>query len=368
MRAAIVSHSYLDPATRGKLRALAGLGCAVAVAVPERWPGPDGRGEVVATFQDQGGVRIVPIRTSGGTDPRWNRRDLARFLADFRPEVVQVEERVESKGAALALKVAERLKLPRVLQTWQSLPPKLGWWRARRTRRTLGRATGLLAGNRRAATLLGQARPGLPLATIPPFGVTPPLEISRAAQPEFTIGFAGRLVPEKGLETLLQACVKLHGRWHLLVAGTGPEQIRLEQLAERLGLGSRITWLGMIPQDELQALWPRTDCVVQPSRPTPTWVENYSFATVEAMAWGVPAIVSDCGALPELVGGAGIVVPPGDPTALTAALARLRDDTRAREALGASGRKRVMEEFTDAAVAQRTLEFWRGLKAGAKGA
>lgn len=363
MRAALLSHSYLDPAARGKLKALAGLGCAIAVAVPERWPGPDGRGEVVATFLDHAGVRIVPIRVSGGADPRWHQGDLERLLSDFRPEVVQVEEPAASRGAALALKIAERLRLPRVLHSWQSLPPQLGWLAARRGRRALRRASALLAGNRRAATLLGQSRPGVPLSTIPQLGVTPPLSVSRSAQPEFTIGFAGRLVPEKGLETLLQACVKLHGRWHIQVAGTGPEQIRLEQLAERLGLGSRITWLGMVAQSELSELWPRVDCVVQPSRPTTTWIETYSYAAVEAMAFGVPAIVSDCGALPELVGGAGVVVPPGDPTALTAALARLRDDPTARTALGAAGRKRVMEEFTDSAVALKTLEFWKTLKA-----
>ena len=363
MRAAIVSSSYLDPAARGKLKALAGLGCAVAVAVPERMPGPDGRGEIVATFLDHAGVRIVPIRTSGGANPSWNQRDLDRLLADFRPEVVQVEEEPETRAAALALKTAERLHLPRVLHSWRSLPAKLGWWEARRARRALGRATGILAGNRRAASLLAHQRPGIPLATIPQLGVTPPLSIARSPQELFTIGFAGRLVPEKGMETLLHACVKLHGRWRIIAAGTGPEQTRLEALAEKLGIGSRITWLGMIPQIELQELWPRVDCVVQPSRPTSKWVETYSYAVVEAMAWGVPAVVGDCGALAELVGGAGIVVPPGDAAALTAALAHLRDDVSVRESFGAAGRKRVMDEFTDAAVAERTLNFWKSLKA-----
>ena len=362
MRAAIVSHAYLDPASRGKLKALAGLGCAVAVAVPERWPGPDGRGEQLATFLDHAGVRIVPIRTSGGPGASWSRRDLDRFLSDFRPEVVQVEEEPETPAAALALKVAEKLSLPRVLHSWRSIPGRYGFLGDGRRRRALQRATGLLAGNRLAAALLGQSRPGIPIATIPQLGVTPPLTIDRRPQEEFTIGFGGRLVPEKGLETLLNACVKMHGRWRLIAAGTGPEQIRLEALAEKLGLGSRITWLGMVPQSELQALWPHVDCVVQPSKPTNGWVETYSYATVEAMAWGVPAIVSDCGALPELIGGAGIVVPPGDVAALTAALQRLRDDRSTREALSAAGRKRVMEEFTDAAVAQRTLAFWKSLK------
>jgi glycosyltransferase involved in cell wall biosynthesis len=365
MRAVILSHAYLDPTTRGKLKALAGLGCAVAVAAPEHWPGPDGRGTLRASFEDSAGVRIVPIKTSigAGTDSAWSRRDLDRFLSDFRPDVIQVEEEPETPGAALALKIAEKLKLPRILHSWRTLPPKLGWWEGRRGRRALLRATGLLAGNRRAASLLGQARPGIPLATIPQLGVTPPLSIDRRPQTEFTIGFAGRFVPEKGLETLLHACVKMHGRWRLIAAGSGPEQIRLEQLAEKLGLGSRITWLGMVPQEELRDLWPRIDCFVQPSRPTGDWVEIHSYAVVEAMAWGVPAVVSDCGALPELVGGAGVVVPPGDASALTAALQRLRDDIGSRESIGAAGRKRVMEEFTDSAVAQKTLEFWRSLKA-----
>ena len=362
MRAAIVSHAYLDPAARGKLKALAGLGCAVAVAVPERWPGPDGRGETVATFQDAGGVRIVPIRTSGGEFPRWNRGELDRLLSDFRPDVMQVEEEPETPAAALALKLADRLRIPGVIHSWQSLPPDLGWWKARRGRRALGRAAGIVAGNRLAATLLGGQRPGVPLATIPQLGVTPPLTVERSPQETFTIGFAGRLIPEKGMDTLLSACVKLHGRWRIIAAGSGPEQVRLEALAEKLGIGSRITWLGMVPQEELQQLWPRIDCIVQPSHPTPTWVENTSYVAVEAMAWGVPAVVTDSGALAELVGGAGIVVPPRDVAALTAALARLRDDVAGRMSLGAEGRKRVMEEFTDAAVAQRTLAFWKSLK------
>ncbi len=362
MRAAIVSHAYLDPTARGKLRSLAGLGCAVVVAVPERWPGPDGRGEFTAQFLDHAGVRIVPIRTSGGPGSSWNRRDIDRLLSDFRPEVVQIEEEPETPVATRVMKIAERLKLPRVLHSWQSTAPRLGFFADGRRRRTLQRATGLVAGNRISEALLGQSRPGVPLTTIPQLGVTPPLTIDRAPQEEFTIGFAGRLVPAKGLEHLLHACVKMHGRWRLIVAGTGPEQVRLEALAEKLGLGSRITWLGMIPQEELQQLWPVVDCVVQPSIPTPGWVETYSYATVEAMAWGVPAIVSDCGALPELTGGAGIVVPPRDVAALTAALVRLREDLPAREALGAAGRKRVMELFTDAAVAQRTLAFWKSLK------
>ena len=83
---------------------------------------------------------------------------------------------------------------------------------------------------------------------------------------------------------------------------------------------------------------------------------------VEAMAHGVAAVTSDAGALPEVVGQAGIVTPENDVAALTAALQRLRDDRHARETLGAEGRKRVMDEFGDAAIAAKTLKFWREMR------
>jgi hypothetical protein len=74
MRIAILSSAYVDPAARGKLRALAGLGCSVTALVPERWEGPDGR-PVRTAWEDDGGVRVAPVAVGGNTDhpegPRW---------------------------------------------------------------------------------------------------------------------------------------------------------------------------------------------------------------------------------------------------------------------------------------------------------
>jgi glycosyltransferase involved in cell wall biosynthesis len=362
VRAVIISHTYLDPATRGKLRALAGLGCALTVAVPERWPDELGRPSRIAAWQDDAGVRVVPIPVGGGSPPRWNRRALERMISDFRPDVVQVEEEPESRTGALVAGISHRLKVPLVLHSWTSLPPKLGFIARRRRRRVLQRARGLLAGNALVRTILARERQGAPLAVIPQLGVTPPLAAERHPPADFTMAFVGRLVPEKGLDILLRACVKLHGRWQLHVVGSGPSQVALEELAERLGLGSRITWLGAIPQEELAPLWPALDCLVQPSRSTSGWVERWSYALVEAMAHGVAGVTSDAGALPEIIGQAGVVVPENDAAALTAALQRLRDDRAARETLGAEGRKRVMDEFGDAAVAAKTLKFWKEMR------
>jgi glycosyltransferase involved in cell wall biosynthesis len=190
-------------------------------------------------------------------------------------------------------------------------------------------------------------------------GVDLPLQGVRPEQPGLTIGFLGRLIPEKGLDLLFRACVKLVGRWSITVVGTGPAQEELEGLAERLGIAGRVTWLGNLPRQRVEGIWPQLDCVVLPSRTAPRWVESMPRAAMEAMAHGAAVVASAAGALPEIVGSAGIVVPEEDVVALAEALQRLHDDPRERERLATAGRQRVMSEYTDSAIAGKTLRFWR---------
>jgi glycosyltransferase involved in cell wall biosynthesis len=176
-------------------------------------------------------------------------------------------------------------------------------------------------------------------------------------RPGFSIGFIGRLLPERGGETLIRACGQLMGPWRLTVIGTGPEQEALELIAERRGLAGRIRWIGGLPRDDVEPLWKEFDCLVMPAHATPSWVPRWSRALLDAMARGIAPVVTQAGALPELVGDAGIVVQDED--ALALALQELvAEPARARE-LGRRARQRILEEFTDAAVARRTVEFWR---------
>lgn len=360
MRAIVVSPTYIDPATRGKLRALVGLGCSVTAAVPARWA-PHPRGPVLsAAWGDDAGVRIVPVPVSveRGEDVRWSRRDLHRLFSEFRPDLVQIEAEPATAAAAAASREAERLGIPVTIFAAESIARRRGMGERWRRDRTLRRARGLVAGSRIAARLLEEGRDGVPLSVIPQLGLTPPLEIQRPANADLSIGFVGRLVPEKGLDVLLRACVKLLGRWRLTVVGSGPEQESLEALAEKLGIASRITWLGPLPAGEVRRLWPGMDCLVVPSRTTPGWVETYHATLIEAMGHGVTVIGSDSGAIPELIDTAGLIVPEGDPAALALALQHLADSPRERGRLGREARLRVMEEYVNDAVARRTLEFW----------
>lgn len=366
VRAVIVSHLYASPGSRGKLHALAGQGAALAVAVPARWTPPGASAPIETPFAEDNGVRIVPIPTSGreetGAPAAWRAGALRRLLTDFRPDIIQVEEEPTTRVAAGITRMARQLGIPSLAFSADSLSRTYPLLPRMRRRRTLSRASGLVGANAVATALVRSEFPGLAADSIPQLGLPVPRALAVEPHAPLAIGFVGRLVPEKGLDVLLRACVRLYGAWTLTVAGTGPEQESLEALAERLGVSSRITWLGGIPRGQLSTLWPRLDCLVAPSRSTAGWVETYPAQVLEAMGHGVAVVASDSGALPEVVGKAGLIFGDGHPEGLTEALTRLLEDGELRERLATEGRRRVIAEYVDDAIARKTLTFWRAVR------
>lgn len=103
------------------------------------------------------------------------------------------------------------------------------------------------------------------------------------------------------------------------------------------------------------------DALVLPSLTRPNWKEQFGRVLVEAMATGLAVIGSDSGAIPGVLGDAGLIVPEGDAEAITGALQRLYDEAGLRQALADKGRERVLQHFTHASVAQATVDVYRSL-------
>jgi glycosyltransferase involved in cell wall biosynthesis len=130
---------------------------------------------------------------------------------------------------------------------------------------------------------------------------------------------ARRLTPRMGLDVLLRAWHKVAIEpKHLLLAGTGPDRGRLESITQRLGLGSSVSFLGRVSDDDLQYLYRAADVSVMPS----ISFEGFGLAALESLACGTPVIVSDADGLPEAVAriDPSLVVPVGDEEALAARL------------------------------------------------
>jgi glycosyltransferase involved in cell wall biosynthesis len=178
------------------------------------------------------------------------------------------------------------------------------------------------------------------LRWIPHFVAPPP---ERAVDGVGAVVYAGRLSPEKGVDTLIEAVGRLDTPIRLEVAGDGPDLGHLEDLAARHANG-RVRFLGRLDADSLDAVIAGAVAVVLPSR----WYENQPMVVLEAFGRGVPVVATDLGGTPELVrhNTDGFLVPPDDAAALAAALAALLvDPTRAR-AMGKSARERALTEFS----------------------
>jgi glycosyltransferase involved in cell wall biosynthesis len=154
--------------------------------------------------------------------------------------------------------------------------------------------------------------------------------------------FAGRLSPEKGVDTLIEAVGLASPAVRVVIAGDGPERPRLEALAERLAPG-RVHFLGQIAKAALHDRIRASGLVAVPSR----WYENQPMIVLEAFACGVPVVATTLGGLPELVepGVDGFLVPPDDPAALAATLTRARDDVLLLLSLGAAARRKAERLF-----------------------
>jgi glycosyltransferase involved in cell wall biosynthesis len=153
----------------------------------------------------------------------------------------------------------------------------------------------------------------------------------------------GRLDPQKDFATLLRAWKALHANVpmaSLVIAGTGPEEAALKELCASLRL-ENVSFPGFV--QDVPALLRRATLYVQPS----AW-EGFGLAAAEAMAMGLPVVVSDADSLPEIVtnGRTGLVVPKGMPEALAEEMLRLlRDPDHAAE-LGAAARAEAQRRFS----------------------
>jgi len=190
------------------------------------------------------------------------------------------------------------------------------------------------------------------------------------------IGYVGRLVPRKGVATLLGAFARLvrerpQAPLRLMVVGgetrdpaqdPAPEMALLRRLAARLGVASQVWFVGKRQPNELAEYYGAADIMV-----SVPWYEPFGLTPLEAQACRRAFIGSAVGGITYTVqdGLTGLLVPPKDEAALAARLALLLDDAALRRRLAWAGYERVRREFTWARVAERTAAVYEGLRPAA---
>jgi len=299
-----------------------------------------------------------PHRTIYGT--------LSFHLRRIQPHLVHAEEEPDSL-AALQIATAHRILAPRallVLHTWQNInrpKAKFVWWV---TRKTLDSADAILGTTAEAIQILRELGYKGVTAAIPQEGVN--LEVFRP-RPEappsepFVMCYAGRLAPEKDIDLLLRTLKRLPSEANLMLIGEGPHRESLENLANELGLADRVKFVGAAMPADMPALLHQSGALVLPSRTTPKWKEQFGRVLIEAMACGIPVVGSDSGAIPEVIGDAGLVFPERDARALAHCLKRLIESPILRQQLSQRGVARVTHLYSQEHIAAQTVHFYRHL-------
>ncbi len=190
---------------------------------------------------------------------------------------------------------------------------------------------------------------------------------------EFIVLQLGRMVPRKGVDNVIRAVQMLAEghriRARLLVVGgdaghadplDNPEVRRLAGLAQQLGIGPQVEFVGAQPRHRLRDYYSAADVFV-----TTPWYEPFGITPLEAMACATPVVGSAVGGIRSTVvhGKTGFLVPPNDPAALAARLAELQRDPKLAERLGWTGLRRAHRHFTWSRVALQVAALYRSVLA-----
>lgn len=330
--------------------------CSVHTQKWCRWFVSRGHDVHVATFDSDEipGVTVHHMRQSskpGASDPRKisylsRACELKRIVSDVRPDIVHAHY-ASSYGALASLAVGQ----PYYLSVWGSdvyeFPQRSPLHRAL-LKHALKKATWLMSTSEAMAVETGRY-------TDKPFDITPfgvdavtfcP-RVQKTTSPNgFIAGTVKGLSPKYGIATFLKGCAFALQKvpempLRICIAGKGPQEKELKELADDLGIANRVEWLGFVDISRVPSIWQSLDVAVIPSES-----ESFGVSAVEAQACGLPVIISDIPGLMEATcPDARVVVSRGDALAVADSLIDLYRNSERRRAMGAAGRRFVEDRL-----------------------
>jgi glycosyltransferase involved in cell wall biosynthesis len=362
MRILMLSKACVVGAYQRKLEEMAKLpGVDLRVLVPPGWRDPDrGMLALERAHVDGYDLRVTPLHFNGHFHLSYYPR-IGRELRAFQPDIVHIDEEPYNLATWHTLWHARRMGARTLFFSWQNIDRAYPWLVRLGERWVLHHVDYALMGTPGAADVWRAKGYAGPLAVIPQFGVDPDL-FTPPDRPRsggsFVVGFVGRLVEGKGGALLLEALAQLDSVWQLDIIGSGPQQEPLAAQAKRLRVAERVTF-ATLPSVRMPGYYQGLDALVVPSLTRRNWKEQFGRVIVEAMACGVPVIGSSSGAIPDVVGDAGLIVPEGDVRALADGLRRLTHDADLRRRMAEQGRQRVLAQYTQAQIAAQTVAVYR---------
>jgi glycosyltransferase involved in cell wall biosynthesis len=345
-RLLVVSHPSVVSVNQEVYLELARRGWETAVVLPSRWRSEYSQQDMEPQVLDgmRASLHPTPVALRGRPQRHFYLARCRAIAARHRPDVAFVEAEPFSVAATQWARALASLGIPFGVQSAENIDRRFPLPVRLMRSRVLGQAA-FVAARSDSAARLARVWGAAGAVALAPHAVPLWQEVPPGAPRPFTVGYAGRLVPSKGLLDLLAAVRRLRAPVELVLIGDGEQRAELEGQPIP---GSRVRILDGLGHDEMASGYAQLDVLALPSRTTPTWKEQFGRVIVEALWCGVPVVGSDSGEIPwliELTGG-GLVFPEGDSEALAARLSQLREQPSLRERLAQRGRAAVEELFS----------------------
>lgn len=287
---------------------------------------------------------------------------LRDIIREVNPDIIHIEEEPSSVIAYKTVKVGKKLGSKLVFFTWENIYKNYPFPFSKFERFVMKNSDYAICGNLKAKGVIRKKGFSKGVSLLPQFGIDVKVFKNKKSrvrkklglEKEFVIGFLGRLVKQKGLITLMKAADNLDCK--VLVVGSGPLREKLlKDYPDKIILVDTVRHGNVV--DYINAM----DCLVLPSESTKKWKEQFGHVIIEAMACGVPVIGSTCGAIPEVVGDAGLVFKEGDHKDLAKKISMITGNKRLRQSMIKKGRKRVLKNFSFEKIDKDTYDIYRGL-------
>ena len=373
MKVLVISHSAIQPTYHRKFEEISRYNDAkLRVVVPETWFENDQTLYFSGRYvSDNLSFHPGKITFPGYGSRFFFTKGLVEHFREFRPDVIHLEEEPWSL-CALQTIILKRLFCPRsklIFRTSLSIQIKLkfgfiGTLIERIAFREFDYAFVL---SKRAGELLRQKgyRKGM---RISPNGVDTRIfkrmdvgDLRRElgiGENEFVIGYVGRLLHMKGMDTLLEAFAMIDD-CRLLLVGSGDYRDKMLSIASRPGILERLLFVGSVPAKDVPRYINCMDVLVLPSITTPGWVEFFGRVLAEAMLCKVPVIGSSSGEIPNVIGDAGLIFQEGDVGDLSGKLTMLIQNPDLRETFRKKGYERAKSLYTWESIARDTHETYQ---------
>ncbi len=393
MKILVIGQTYCEWNSRAKWRSLIELYPKIEIKVitPFYWPDVLSRVESKSEVIQEGSKKklsVVPSKAFFlGHEIYHFYPGLSKIIRSFKPDLIQVETGSNSLALfqTILIKKFLRLKTKIVFFSWVNWIPKSGWkykyFYSWIEQFNLRNSDGAILGNKDAQTLTIQNKKFKKTTMVVPllgtdtqiFYRTEDKKIFKQMfgldEHKIIIGFAGRLVTEKGVGLLIDAfasmksCLDkdLYKNIHLVIAGAGEEEDELKAHVKRSNLDDKVTFLGSLQHKQMPDFFKAIDIFVLPSFDTLEWKEQFGQVLVQAMMSGVPVIGSDGGEIPNVISDAGLVFKQKNMSDLTEKLKKIVSSESLRKEFATKGLIRAELNYSHESIAKQTYNFWNQL-------